>query len=610
MQRLVQIPSTVFLALLLGFAASRADAQSTLQIEDASAAGLQTEAVEVLLSSPGETEGFVLSITYDTDLVSVGDVGVDGTVTDEQGAELVVAEVFEAAGGFTLGVVLDVAPPFAGQTIPAVIDAPIAVFSVTPDILVTTDTPTEILFTDGLNDPPLDNILVQEGLSIGFGGGLTGVDGTFTLLPPPPDGLRIQDVAIPAGGSAQARILMSNSSGPVQGFVLSIAHDDGLTLNSINLNGTVASSAGAEFVVPTVYPDGGTVGVVLDFNAPFNGQVIPVGVDQHIANFVYRCDDPPVEPSPPAEFALRFVDDQFGSPTLSNVIVVAGLSIAPGLTDGVASCEAVPLENTEFLCGIDGGFGSILEPTGFPGGTLDLSLFYIDPDDDIQGLQIALCFDPVFQVVPGSFTIEDTILDALGAEFVQSSVDNSTTDGDGIEMTVGILLDALPPFGNQCLPSTTIPLRIGTFGVEISEAAECDSCYDISFCDGIDASEAVPVDNLVVVDFQSLGGFSTQDCSICMLPDAAFVRGDCNTDGRVDIADPASVLGRQFQGLQVGCLDACDPNDDGKADLADAVFLLGYLFKSGLAPFAPFPNAGVDPTQDLIDCDSGLSVCP
>lgn len=610
MQRSVRNPLSFLAFLLFGFAVSTAEAQHTLEIADASAAGFQPETVDVLLSSPGETEGFVLSITFDPSLISVSDVGVEGTVTEDVGAELVVPEIFAATGGFTLGVVLDASPPFAGQTIaPATSDA-IANFAVTAVDIVAAETTTPIEFTDGLNSPPLDNILVQGGRSIGFDNGLTGIDGTFTLLPPPPDALRIEDVTIPAGGSAAARILMSNSSGAVQGFVLAIAHEDGLTLNSIHLNGTVTASAGAEFVVPTLHPTGGTLGVVLDFNSPFGGQTIGVGADQHIANFVYRCDEPPVDPAPATEFALSFADGAFGSPPLSNVIVVAGLSVAPGLTDGVASCQPVPLENTEFLCGVDAGFGQILEPTGFPGGSLELDLFYVDPDDCIQGFQIAMCFDPVFTVVPGSFSVEGTLLDAVGAEFVNASYDNSSVDGDGVELTVGILLDALPPFEDQKLSTTEIPLRMGSFTVDISETAQCDTCYDVRFCNGVDASEAIPVDNLVVIDYRSVGGFATSDCTICMVPDSTFVRGDCNTDTRVDIADAASVLGRQFSGLQVGCVDACDANDDGRADLADAVFLLSYLFKSGLAPVAPFPGAGIDTTEDQLDCDSGLSVCP
>ena len=71
------------------------------------------------------------------------------------------------------------------------------------------------------------------------------------------------------------------------GFVLAIAHPKQLDLVSVNINNTITDSVGAEFVVPTIDNEdgGGTRGVVLDFDSPFEGQTIPVGMDNHIANF-------------------------------------------------------------------------------------------------------------------------------------------------------------------------------------------------------------------------------------------------------------------------------------------------------------------------------------
>ena len=37
-------------------------------------------------------------------------------------------------------------------------------------------------------------------------------------------------------------------------------------------------------------------------------------------------------------------------------------------------------------------------------------------------------------------------------------------------------------------------------------------------------------------------------------------------------------------------------------DLTDPVFLLQHLFQSGPAPPPPFPDAGLDPTQDPMTC--------
>ena len=88
-----------------------------------------------------------------------------------------------------------------------------------------------------------------------------------------------------------------------------------------------------------------------------------------------------------------------------------------------------------------------------------------------------------------------------------------------------------------------------------------------------------------------------------------FVRGDCNVDGGVDVADAISLLGVLFSGADPSsCRDSCDGNDDGTQDIADAITVLGFLFTQG-SPFpAPYPNCAADPTSDSLDCL--LYICP
>ncbi len=51
-------------------------------------------------------------------------------------------------------------------------------------------------------------------------------------------------------------------------------------------------------------------------------------------------------------------------------------------------------------------------------------------------------------------------------------------------------------------------------------------------------------------------------------------------------------------------------NDDGSLSLVDVIYILSYLFTSGPAPLAPFPDCGEDPTPaDTFGCESPL-VCP
>ena len=94
-----------------------------------------------------------------------------------------------------------------------------------------------------------------------------------------------------------------------------------------------------------------------------------------------------------------------------------------------------------------------------------------------------------------------------------------------------------------------------------------------------------------------------------VLPEAPlFVRGDTNQDGSIDIADAIASLTCLFSCLPV-CLSAEDCNDDGVWDIADPVALLGHLFLGTGSLPPPFPECGVDPTPDGLDC-SLPPLCP
>ena len=86
-----------------------------------------------------------------------------------------------------------------------------------------------------------------------------------------------------------------------------------------------------------------------------------------------------------------------------------------------------------------------------------------------------------------------------------------------------------------------------------------------------------------------------------------FERGDSSQDGKVDISDVVFTLGFLFLGGEPAyCLDAMDADDDGEIIISDAIFTLGVLFAgTASVPPQPYPSPGLDPTQDLLDCDNG-----
>ncbi len=83
----------------------------------------------------------------------------------------------------------------------------------------------------------------------------------------------------------------------------------------------------------------------------------------------------------------------------------------------------------------------------------------------------------------------------------------------------------------------------------------------------------------------------------------AFLRGDTDANGALQITDAISLLGYLFLGgRQPSCQDAADTDDNGALQITDAVRLLGYLFLGGAELPAPFPGCGLDPTGDALPC--------
>ncbi|MEM7235067.1 MAG: hypothetical protein AAF517_23015, partial [Planctomycetota bacterium] len=92
--------------------------------------------------------------------------------------------------------------------------------------------------------------------------------------------------------------------------------------------------------------------------------------------------------------------------------------------------------------------------------------------------------------------------------------------------------------------------------------------------------------------------------------DELFQRGDVNDDARFDISDGICILENLFFGsCELGCVDAADTNDSGAVDISDAVRVFNTLFVGANEPPAPFPECGLDPTADELNCLSSAVSC-
>lgn len=101
---------------------------------------------------------------------------------------------------------------------------------------------------------------------------------------------------------------------------------------------------------------------------------------------------------------------------------------------------------------------------------------------------------------------------------------------------------------------------------------------------------------------------AARDGVILVTGGALFVRGDSSADGRVNLSDALYTLNHLFRGgPDFACEDAADVDDDGSVGLTDAVFLLGHLFLGSETPPPPYPECGIDPTEDDLGC--AISIC-
>src|SRR3989442_5571629 len=309
--------------------------------------------------------------------------------------------------------------------------------------------------------------------------------------------------------------------------------------------------------------------------------MIPAGDANHIASFHYCCNNVPASGS--VTTPLTFCDNVLGTPRKENVIVIGGLSSNPTLENGTFTCKPTQPAVENCNNGIDDdGDGKIdgddsdcqqmfacgartQDANGIPGAiqgsvgeSVEVCFFIKSPEDNtagnaqfehIQGFSVALthCCDVKANE---AFDVSGTIVEAIGAEFISAQADNDPNDGDGCEIIIGVLVDALPPFDGKTIPPIPTLQRVGCLQFEVNNDTRlCGTCCDIKFTDGVNGRGKVPIKNLISVENVSRGP-QTMDCKICIFDKERFFRGDCNFSqggaAAVDIADAASVVSFLF----------------------------------------------------------------
>jgi len=582
---------------------------------------------EIVLISDSEVQGLITVFDWDGEKLEGRDL-TPGSVLES--ADLIIRRV--EPDYMILGVVMntdgtgdEVIPPGTNSLATARFRCP------SPD----EDVPVDLIFRDGKYGtdalgPLLDNMLTVGGLTISREEGLILTGGSVSCQQIELGGkLRIKDAVQDPDTSCAPVDILLDSNAYIDGFTLSVIHDpDAIRLDAITLEGTITESLNPAFVESNVYPEGGTLRVLMN---PTQEDSIPPGFGQSIARYVYCCKGELLPGSPDVETELRFVDGVLGDPPVENLLYLGGQERRPtDLISGTFTCRSGGIRPQEFHCGaeLDPLTGDLLPVVGHPGETVTVSYYYRslpkeEPGDTgsdrIQALSMAICFNPRYvHCLEDTFSLDGTITEAVGAEFIQHHCENDDQDGDPGELVVGILIDALPPFDGQTLPPTRDLLKVASIDFAITPDAPCDQCNEIEFCAAADGRGDVWIRNLITVNYQSRKP-DFFNCNICVEARPVFLRGDCNFSGAttrhgLTISDPAAVVSflfyRDSSRFYPPCLDSCDANDDGLVDLADAVFVLRFLFLNGEPPPPPGPDTpGPDPTPDRLDCQAG-SDCP
>ena len=154
--------------------------------------------------------------------------------------------------------------------------------------------------------------------------------------------------------------------------------------------------------------------------------------------------------------------------------------------------------------------------------------------------------------------------------------------------TVGVVIDLFGAFVMP--PGTGYELNVATY------TGVVEGTTTVAPCDSVLGSP--PVDVVVVV-----GGASITPTMAGGTADVvgilSYLRGDANSDGRVNIADGVWIISELFlAGASSTCPASRDANGDGGADAADAVYIFTYRFSDGPAPSDPFPDCGTSVGQD------------
>lgn len=267
-----------------------------------------------------------------------------------------------------------------------------------------------------------------------------------------------------------------------------------------------------------------------------------------------------------------------GSGPLIPTLYTSGLAMMNAGTDTTVTLNGSGFTNTAGNL----RFESRVRLTADDGSTVTLN-----PDTMSQDLMTV--------TIPGTMAPGNYNVQAVKAEFASNptvisvtpkvSISDATADAGRVTINGS-------GFGGYAEGSTT-----AVTGTDTSVNGAIVSWSDTTIVAEFDASPSeVTVDSVFgTVTSRVLGGGES----------GTFLRGDCNDDGTVNIADASRLLNWLFlDHSEPDCLAAANTNGENAIDITDAAYLVNFLFVGGSPLPPPYPACGTSdlPSDEELGC--------
>ena len=403
--------------------------------------------------------------------------------------------------------------------------------------------------------------------------------------------IKVESIQALAGTENAEVRLLADTDVPVEALAVSGSFDADLTFRDITIDGTLLGTGRLDAEWFNMKFEPGTsfsAAVIVDIFRPYAGRVLSAGVDQHVFNVYF---DVATGLAADEQLSITLLD-RAGDPAIVTVFTVDGESVIPARVNGEITIVAPP-----DVTGVSPQLGPVAGGTALTitgqyftddtsvtiGGQALLDLTVVN-ETTIRGAAPAHAAGPVSAVAENSWG-SDTLTNAF--TYVPPPTITSITP----QLGLGDVEVTITGTNFTTLADTSI-LFGGTAVSPVTQVTATQIVCQLPSCES--------PSGWIEITVTTTGGTVTlTDGYQCAI---TFRRGDGNCDDTVNLADAIFLLDYLFVDAEALCLKALDSNDDGTPDLSDAVYVIRHLFGGAAAPPAPFPNLGLDPTEDTLDC--------